>query len=376
LKIIIVGPAYPLRGGIADFNEALAKTFIREGYLTELYSFYYQYPPFLFPGKSQVTTAKQDEKLEIHSTISSVNPLSWYSTASKIIGSKPDLVLIRYWLPFMAPALGTIAKKLRSKKIPVIAITDNVIPHEKRAGDNLLTTFFVRQCDGFVTLSASVLEDLSKFTSEKRKVFLPHPVYDTFGEVMTKENARNELGLSQDEKIILFFGFIRKYKGLDLLIEAMKDERLRKMNVTLLIAGEFYDKQEPYLKQIADSGTKIILHADFIRKENVSRYFCAADIVVQPYRTATQSGITQIAYHFGRPMLVTNVGGLSEIVEHGRVGYVTERNPTAIADAIFDFYEQGKEEEFSRNVITAREKFSWKAFSNGVLELLRKVKSS
>jgi D-inositol-3-phosphate glycosyltransferase len=376
LKIIIVGPAYPLRGGIADFNEALAKTFIREGNSTELYSFYYQYPPFLFPGKSQVTTDMQDEKLQIHSTISSVNPLSWYSTASKIIEAKPDLVLIRYWLPFMAPALGTIAKKLRSKKIPVIAITDNVIPHEKRPGDNLLTSFFVRQCDGFVTLSASVLEDLSRFTSEKRKIFLPHPVYDTFGEMLTKNVARKELDLSPDEKVILFFGFIRKYKGLDLLIDAMKDERLRKMNVTLLIAGEFYDKKEPYLKQIADSGTKIILHADFIRKEDVSKYFCAADMVVQPYRTATQSGITQIAYHFGRPMLVTNVGGLSEIVDHGRVGYVTEKNPTAIADAIFDFYKNGREEEFSRNVIMDRGKFSWKSFANGILELLSKIKNS
>lgn len=375
LKVVIVGPAFPLRGGIADFNEALALAFQERNAETSIYSFYFQYPKFLFPGTNQNAEGSANPELKIQSTISSVNPLSWLITANKIASEKPDFVIIRYWLPFMAPALGTIAKLLRRKLIHIIAITDNVIPHEKRPGDSLFTKYFVNNCHAFVTMSKSVLNDLSSFTSSSKKKFIPHPVYNIFGEAISKAEAREKLGIALNEKVILFFGFIRSYKGLDLLIEAMANPKLRDLNVKLLIAGEFYEDSKPYLERIAtiENGKRFILHTSFIGKEMVKNYFCAADMVVQPYKNATQSGITQIAYHFGRPMLVTNVGGLAEIVSDQRVGYVTEKDSSSIANAIYDFYLHSREVEFAKNAKIDSELFSWKNFTNGMIELNNEI---
>ncbi len=378
MKAVIVGPAYPLRGGIADFNEALAIAFQKESIQTTLYSFYFQYPEFLFPGKTQKATGEVNPELKISTTISSVNPLSWFKTANKIANEKPDFVIIRYWLPFMAPALGTIAKLLRRRSIHVIAITDNVIPHEKRPGDKMFTKYFVNNCDGFITMSKSVLNDLSTFTSSLKKKFLPHPVYNIFGDSVSKKEARVKLNIAENDKLILFFGFIRSYKGLDLLIEAMNEPEMKELNVRLLIAGEFYEDSKPYLDRISELNgeNRFILNTSFISKEDVKYYFCAADLVVQPYKSATQSGITQIAYYFGRPMLVTNVGGLAEIVADKRVGYVTERNARSISSAISDFYTNNRESAFSQNALADSEKFSWKTFTNGILELNNEISSS
>lgn len=377
MRIIIVGPAFPLRGGIADFNEALALGLQNENIDTKLFSFYFQYPKILFPGKSQKSDGQPTPGLSIVHSISSLNPFSWSKTAKLIAKENPDLVIIRYWLPFMAPALGTIAKLLRRKKIKVIAITDNVFPHEKRIGDKILTNYFIKNCDGFVAMSKSVLEDLSSFTATTNKKFLPHPIYDIFGKSVDKTIARTYLGLLPTDKIILFFGFIRSYKGLDLLIEAMGNLQVRKLNVKLIIAGEFYENEIPYLDKInaIEGGKPFILKTNFIGKEDVKYYFGACDLVVQPYKNATQSGITQIAYHFGKPMLVTNVGGLAEIVANGKVGYVVERSSDDIAEAIIDFYQNDREVEFSKNVLIDSRKFSWKNFIDGILELKNEIHS-
>ncbi len=377
MRIIIVGPAFPLRGGIADFNEALALGLQNENIDTKLFSFYFQYPKILFPGKSQKSDGQPTPGLSIVHSISSLNPFSWSKTAKLIAKENPDLVIIRYWLPFMAPALGTIAKLLRRKKIKVIAITDNVFPHEKRIGDKILTNYFIKNCDGFVAMSKSVLEDLSSFTATTNKKFLPHPIYDIFGKSVDKTIARTYLGLLPTDKIILFFGFIRSYKGLDLLIEAMGNPQVRKLNVKLIIAGEFYENEIPYLDKInaIEGGKPFILKTNFIGKEDVKYYFGACDLVAQPYKNATQSGITQIAYHFGKPMLVTNVGGLAEIVANGKVGYVVERSSDDIAEAIIDFYQNDREVEFSKNVLIDSRKFSWKNFIDGILELKNEIHS-
>ena len=377
MRIIIVGPAFPLRGGIADFNEALALGLQNENIDTKLFSFYFQYPKILFPGKSQKSDGQPTPGLSIVHSISSLNPFSWSKTAKLIAKENPDLVIIRYWLPFMAPALGTIAKLLRRKKIKVIAITDNVFPHEKRIGDKILTNYFIKNCDGFVAMSKSVLEDLSSFTATTNKKFLPHPIYDIFGKSVDKTIARTYLGLLPTDKIILFFGFIRSYKGLDLLIEAMGNLQVRKLNVKLIIAGEFYENEIPYLDKInaIEGGKPFILKTNFIGKEDVKYYFGACDLVVQPYKNATQSGITQIAYHFGKPMLVTNVGGLAEIVANVKVGYVVERSSDDIAEAIIDFYQNDREVEFSKNVLIDSRKFSWKNFIDGILELKNEIHS-
>jgi D-inositol-3-phosphate glycosyltransferase len=374
-KVIIIGPAFPFRGGIANFNNALAQEYYDKGDQVTLYSFTLQYPGFLFPGTTQYESGDAPKNLNIKTLINSVNPFNWINVARKINAEKPDYVVVRYWLPFMAPCLGTIARLL-NKKIKILAITDNVIPHEKRIGDTLFTRYFVKSCDAFLSLSASVLDDLSKFTNTNYKKFIPHPIYNVFGDKIPKAKALENLGLNSEDKHLLFFGFVRKYKGLDLMLKAISDSRIKAMGIKLIIAGEFYDDKTEYTDLIADLGIakNIIMKSDFIPANKVKDYFCSADMITQTYRTATQSGVTQIAYSFDRPMLVTDVGGLAEIVPHNKVGYVTSQNPTEIADAIIDFYTNNKEEEFSDNTSLEKKRFSWKFFIEGLDELMDSVK--
>ena len=374
-KVIIIGPAFPFRGGIANFNNALAQEYYDRGDEVILYSFTLQYPGFLFPGTTQYESGEAPKNLKIKTLINSVNPFNWINVARKINTENPDYVIIRYWLPFMAPCLGTIARLL-NKKIKILAITDNVIPHEKRIGDTLFTRYFVKSCDAFLSLSASVLDDLSKFTNTTYKKFIPHPIYNVFGDKITKAKALENLGLNSEDKHLLFFGFVRKYKGLDLMLKAMGDSRIKAMGIKLIIAGEFYDDKTEYTDMITNLGIEdnIIMKSDFIPAEKVKNYFCAADMITQTYRTATQSGVTQIAYSFDRPMLVTDVGGLAEIVPNNKVGYVTSQNPTEIADAIIDFYTNNKEEYFSDNTRLEKKRFSWEFFVEGLVELMNSVK--
>lgn len=376
LKAIIIGPAFPLRGGIANFNEALCRAMNKAEIETSIFSFSLQYPNFLFPGKTQYDKGNPPSDLTIRTLINSINPINWIVTANKIKKINPDFVIIRYWLPFMAPCLGTIAKLVgKNKNIKIIAITDNVIPHEKRIGDNFLTNYFVKQCDGFIAMSDSVLKDLSIFTPSKNKIFLPHPIYDIFGEKVSKNDSLEHLNLSSGNKHILFFGFIRKYKGLDLLLEAMADERIKQLGIKLIVAGEYYEDSSSYMQIIENNNIQenVILKTEYIDSKEVRYYFCAADIVVQPYKTATQSGVTQIAYHFDKPMIVTNVGGLPEIVPDNKVGYITEIDSKSIADAIINFYENKKEDEFIANVIEEKKRFLWSSFVDGVLNLYNRI---
>lgn len=373
-KVIVIGPAFPFRGGIANFNNALATAYYNKGDDVTLYSFTLQYPSFLFPGTTQYEDGQAPKNLKIKTLINSINPFNWIQVARKINKEDPDFVIIRYWLPFMAPCLGTIARLL-NKQIKILAITDNIIPHEKRIGDSVFTKYFVKNCDAFLSLSASVLDDLTKFTDSTFKKFIPHPIYDVFGEKTSKQEAIKNLGLNSEDKHLLFFGFVRKYKGLDLMLKAMADERIKMMGVKLIIAGEFYDDKKEYLDLIADLDLleTIIIKGDFIPPTQVKNYFCASDMITQTYKTATQSGVTQIAYHFERPMLVTNVGGLAEIVPHNRVGYVTSQEPKDIADAIIDFYQHNKEVEFTLNTKQEKKRFSWESFVDGVDELINSV---
>ncbi len=372
MKIVIVGTAYPYRGGIAAFNERLAQQFEKEGYRVEVYTFTLQYPNFLFPGKTQYSTEEDHSGLTIYRKVNSCNPLNWIKVGRKLKKLKPDVLIMKFWLPFMAPCLGTIAKIVRRNgHTKMVAVLDNVIPHEHRIGDKMLVRYFVRSVDNFVAMSKSVLEDLRMFDKEKPQAFCPHPLYDHYGILLDKAVAKQQLSLDEQTHYVLFFGFIRKYKGLDLLIEAFKDERLKAMNVKLLVAGEFYGDPAPYMQQISDLGLsdRIVLRTDFIPDTEVNRYFSACDIVAQPYRTATQSGVTQVAFHFNKPMLVTNVGGLAEIVPHGKIGYVVPTDVQAIADALVDYFSQQREEEFTRNVAIEKTKYAWENMSKSILEL-------
>ena len=372
-KVIIIGPAFPYRGGIANFNNSLALGFAEKGADVEIYSFSLQYPSFLFPGKTQYEVGEGPKGISIFPIVNSINPFNWFKVAKKIKKENPDYVIIRYWLPFMAPALGTIAKLIK-KTTKVFAITDNVIPHERRIGDSLLTKYFVKSCDAFLTLSSSVLDDLSEFTDTKEKIFIPHPIYDSFGEIVDKKQAKQNLGLEENGKYLLFFGFVRRYKGLDIMLDVMEDKRIQDLGVKLIVAGEFYDNKQEYISQINSLGISenIILKSDFIPEEDVKNYFCACDMITQTYRTATQSGVTQIAFHFERPMLVTNVGGLAEIVPHNKVGYVCDINTKDIADCVVDFYDNNKEKQFSGNTKAEKKRFTWKELVEGIEKLIKK----
>ncbi|MBL7969608.1 MAG: glycosyltransferase [Prolixibacteraceae bacterium] len=372
----IIGPAFPYRGGIATTNERLAQEFASLGYAVDLETFIVQYPSILFPGKTQYSEKPAPEFLKIRRSINSVNPFNWLWVGRRIRNEKPDLVIIRYWLPFLAPALGTIARLVRKNRHSIIiCLADNIIPHEHRPGDNLLTRYFIRQLDGLIAMSKSVLVDSTSFKKDLITGYCPHPIFDNYGERLPQKEAKIKLGLDENFNYLLFFGFIRDYKGLDLLIEAFADKRLRKFKVKLLVAGEFYSSPEPYLELIRKNKLEdfIVLRTDFIPDDKVNLYFSAADMVVQPYKSATQSGVTQIGYHFEKTMLVTNVGGLSEIIPNGKVGYVVETNPESIANAIDNFYENDRISEFEFNIIEEKKKFSWAAMAQTFLSIYNQV---
>lgn len=375
-KIFVIGPAWPLRGGLATFDELFCRSLIKEGHDAQIISYSLQYPNFLFPGSTQYDQSGiAPEGIKIHTLINSVNPLNWLRVARFIKKEKPDFVVVRYWIPFMGPALGTICKRISRAGVKVIAITDNVIPHEKRAGDTAFTHYFIRQCNGFVTMSKAVLQDLQKFTASAHKKFLLHPLYTAFGQKVEKQEARKKLGVAPDERTILFFGLIRHYKGLDLLLEAMADERIRQMRIKLLVAGEFYEDKKPYLEIIERHRLqdRIVLFDTFIPNEEVKYYFSAADLLTLPYRSATQSGVTQVAFQFEKPTLVTNVGGLSEIIPHNKCGYVVDPDPKAIADAVVDYFAGNRETVMSLAMREEKKKYDWSIFADEIVTLYEQI---
>lgn len=371
-KVIIIGSAWPLRGGgIATFNERLARQFQSEGDEVIIYSFSLQYPSLLFPGKSQYGNEPQPKDLTIKSVINSINPFNWIKVGKQLQKEHADLIVVRYWLPFMGPCLGTILRWVRKNKhTKIICIADNVIPHEKRPGDTAFTKYFIQPIHAFITLSEKVMKDLKLFTNKPAQVVI-HPLYDNFGEAISKSEARIHLNLPQEERIILFFGFIRAYKGLDLLLRAIS---VLKQNDNhppkLLIAGEFYEDQAKYESLIDELNIRdlLILRTDFIPDSEVRNYLCAADFVIQPYKHATQSGITPLSYHFEKPMLVTNVGALPAMVPHKKAGIVTEPDPKAIAAGIQQLYSLG-EEHFLFHLREEKKKYSWEVLTGAIRSL-------
>ena len=375
-SIVIIGPAYPLRGGLASYDERLAREFIQQGNQVIIYTFSLQYPGFLFPGTTQFSTDAAPKNLSIKVCINSINPFNWLSVGNELKRIKPDLIVVRYWLPFMGPCLGTILRLVKKNKhTKVVCIADNIIPHEKRPGDKSFSRYFLKPVDAFITMSEKVLKDLQLFESNKPSAFVPHPLYDNFGEAVSKPEAREKLGISPNENILLFFGFIRKYKGLDILLDAIKI--LKSANnpaigngVKLLVAGEFYEDRKAYDEQIEklDIKDSLILRTDFIPDSEVKYYLCAADVVVQPYRTATQSGVTPLAYHFNKPMIVTNVGGLPSLVPDNKVGLIAEPDAASIAAKIIEYFQKG-EQHFLPHLLIEKQKYSWSVMTDAILKL-------
>jgi D-inositol-3-phosphate glycosyltransferase len=368
LKILLVGPSYPYRGGIANFNDSLYIA-LKNKHDTRIVSYSLQYPSFLFPGASQYEKSDSQGRDISERLINSINPFTWSAAADEILGKKPDCLIVHYWMPFFSPALGTIIRRVKRKPdICVIGLLHNIKPHEGMVAAGKLNRYFLKSCDGFITMSATVTDELRRTGIEKPVRQIPHPVYEIFGKNVSKKEASVHLKLDPNDNHLLFFGMIRPYKGLDLLLKALGSPKLSHIKLKLIVAGEFYENEKKYLAlaEEAGPGKEIIFTRSFVPENEVGYYFSASDLVVQPYLSATQSGVTQIAYHYNKPVVVTGVGGLKEMVYHERTGYVCQKDPDEIAAAIADFFDNNRSSEFIENVKTEKKKFSWNAMVDGI----------
>ena len=373
MNIVILGTAYPFRGGLATFNERLARQLQAEGHTVEVITFTLQYPSFLFPGKTQYSTEQAPTDLRISQQVHSCNPFNWIKVGRRIRNMQPDMLITCYWMAFFAPCYGMIQRIVqRNGKTRCIALVHNMIPHEPSILDKLFAPFFVRHTDGFVALSESVVQDINRFDhGTKPKTSYPHPIYDHYGEQMSKEEACQALHLKPENQYMLFFGLVRAYKGLDLLLDAFGKVKDQLPNLQLIIAGEFYEEEDKYRAQIANNGLadKVIIKNEFIADADLRKYFGAADLIVQPYKSATQSGVTQVAFHFEKPMLVTNVGGLGEIVHDHKMGYAVEPNAEAIAQALTDYYTHNRQADYTEYLIKQKDNYSWSKLAESFVKI-------
>ena len=369
MKITLLGPAHPYRGGLASIMETMAREYQSRGHEVRIYTFTVQYPSLLFPGKTQYVETPVPEDLHIERVMNTVNPLNWVSLGLRLKREKPDMVLMKYWTPFMAPCFGTIARIARTNGVTkFVCQIDNVEPHEHHIIDKPCNHYYLGAVDGFVYMSEQVHGELKAYT-QAPAIFSPHPMFENFGKAVERDEACRKIGINPAENYTLFFGLIRDYKGLDLLLEAWA--KWSPEGRKLLIAGEFYASREKYIALIERLRLqdRVVLHDRFIADDDVKYYFSAADCLVLPYRTATQSGVTQIAYNFSLPMIVTRVGGLPEIVPDGRVGLVCEPNADSIAAAMQQIYSGDTLSVMRENFAEERKRFSWAAMCDKLEEV-------
>jgi glycosyltransferase involved in cell wall biosynthesis len=361
VKIAVLSCFYPYRGGIAQFNANIFNE-LSKSHRVKAYNFSRQYPDFLFPGKTQfVEEGDEAVRIESLSLLDTVNPISWIKTASEIRKWNPDLLLMRYWMSWFAPSQGYVGRHI-GKNTKVISVLDNVIPHEERFFDKPFTKYYLNSNDGYIVLSEAVRDQLLTFKPDAKYICTPHPVYSHFGKRLEREEAHKSTGTDPVKKTLLFFGLIREYKGLDILIDAMSylDDSYQ-----LVIAGEPYGSFDRYEEMIDKSPLKgnIHLFTRYIADKEVPVFFSLADVCVLPYRSATQSGISAISSHFELPLITTNVGGLKEAIEKPGTGVVVEEiTPEAIASAIKRYFEEGLKERLAANIAIENEKLSWGNF--------------
>ena len=375
MKIIIVGTAYPLRGAMAQLNAILA-SYLSKKHSVEIISFTRQYPALLFPGKTQIDPSKPLFDLNITPLIDSINPFTWWKAGRYIRQRKPELVIFRYWLPFFGPCFGTIAKLAKwNTAVRVLFICDNIIPHERRPGDVIFTKYALKQADYCIVHSHFVEQDLKTLFPDLRHVMVPLPIYEIFGTPCPKDEARKILEITVP-RVLLYFGFVRPYKGLMVLLDAMKQIQAWSKElgqILLIIVGEFYDDESKYRNRAKELGIEshVRFVSDYVPNEQVATHFSAADVVVLPYLSATQSAIIQIAYNFDKPVIATDVGGLAEVIIEGKTGFiVTPNSPEALVQGVKRFYEEQKEEEFTANVRIEKKKYSWEKMVRTIEELM------
>lgn len=376
MKIAILSCFYPYRGGISQFNSHLLGE-LGKNNVVKAFNFKRQYPEFLFPGKTQYVTEQDDfAPVESQRLLDTINPISWEVTARRIREWNPDLLILRYWMPWFAPSLGYVARRMKPL-CKVIAILDNVIPHEKRPGDKLLTRFFLRSIHGAVTMCKEVESDLRKWAPTLPGIVREHPVYDSFGKIIPRSEALKAIGLADEPgtRTLLFFGLIREYKGLDILINAFN---LLGPGYRLVIAGEPYGSFEKYSRLIEESPARerIHLYDRFIPNSEVKNFFCASDVTVLPYRSATQSGVSSASYNFDVPMIVTNVGGLYELIGKAGTGLVSQEvSAPSVAQTIKEFFEDPSVKAGCvENIHRVKEELSWENYCKALLDFAGKLK--
>lgn len=378
MKITFIGPAYPYRGGLATIIETLARVFQTRDNEVSIKTFSLQYPRLLFPGKSQFRTGEAPSDLHITREVSTVNPFSWWRVGRRLRRERPDMVVLKYWTPLMAPCFGTICRLAhRNGHTKVVVHVDNITPHEPHFYDRLLNRYFLNACDGFIYMSEAVHTDLLTYRPTAPALFSPHPLFDTYGPKEDRTEACTKLGLDTTQSYVMFFGYVRDYKGLDVLLDAwalLKAEG-RTEGRKLLVVGEVYGDDSKYWAQIDRLGLRddVVMHTDFVPDDKVALWFSVADMVALPYKSATQSGVTQVAYAFGVPMVVTRVGGLREIVPDDVVGVLADVDPRSVADAIAKVYEGDNLQRYRKGVESERSRFSWEATADRIEELYQRL---
>lgn len=374
MKIAMIGPVHPYKGGIAHYTDLLCRALREDGNEVQLYTFKFQYPKLLYkkPQKDMKSSGfgTNDADFCIHT----LNPFNWIKVAGRIKKQKPELIILQWWHPYFAPCFWSICKLLRGEKI--LFVCHNVFPHERFPLDRLLTKWTLGCGIYFITQSKMDARDLLSVKHDAVYRVTPHPTYGMFcKQGMSMQKAREQLQIDQVQRVLLFFGFVRKYKGLQYLLEAMKLLKERDFKVQLWVVGDFGEDKEEYVEQIRafEIGDQVQMVEGYVPDDEVEKYFAASDLVVLPYLSATQSGIVQIAFGFEKPVLVTEVGGLPDVVTNGKTGYVVEpRSAEMIAEAIMDYYINNRREAFVSQIEKEKDRFSWKTFVDTLMEMVRR----
>ncbi len=374
MKIAMIGPVHPYKGGIAHYTDLLCRALREDGNEVQLYSFKFQYPKLLYkkPQKDMKSSGfgTNDADFCIHT----LNPFNWIKVAGRIKKQKPELIILQWWHPYFAPCFWSICKLLRREKI--LFVCHNVFPHERFPLDRLLTKWTLGCGRYFITQSKMDARDLLSVKHDAVYRVTPHPTYGMFcKQGMSMQKAREQLQIDQGQRVLLFFGFVRKYKGLQYLLEAMKLLKERDFKVQLWVVGDFGEDKDEYVEQIRtfEIGDQVQMVQGYVPDDEVEKYFAASDLVVLPYLSATQSGIVQIAFGFEKPVLVTEVGGLPDVVTNGKTGYVVEpRSAEMIAEAIMDYYINNRREAFVSQIEKEKDRFSWKTFVDTLMEMVRR----
>ena len=366
MKIVLISPAPPFRGGIATHSACLYHELSKKNSVL-LINYNRLYPSFLFPGKSQFNLSKSIIDVQSNRIIDSINPLSWKLTADKINDFEPDIVLFRYWNPFFAICLSTISKYL-SENIKKVALCDNIIPHERYLFDEKLIKYFFDKMDGFIVQSSIVEKELISINNDYKYTKLFHPIYNYLNPEIDKQIAKNILGI-KSKYVALFFGLVRDYKGFDVFIESAKIMDAKNLDISFLAVGECYSNKKKYKKLLSkyNLNNQLKWIDEYIQDEEINKYFSASDFIILPYKTASQSGIISLAYHFNKPVITTKLDGLLDYMEPNKTGYVCEiDNPNSIVEAIELILKDDTVNDMSSFISKYKEKFSWTEFCNGI----------